>query len=38
MADGLSSRLNNLEREAAQVCDWLHEMTGLVQAEPTVRS
>jgi two-component system chemotaxis response regulator CheB len=37
IADGLSSRVDVLEREATQVCEWLHIMTGLVQPEPTAR-
>jgi two-component system chemotaxis response regulator CheB len=31
----LSSRVQILEREAAQVCDWLHATTGLVEPEPS---
>jgi two-component system chemotaxis response regulator CheB len=33
-ADGLSSRVDILEREAAQVSEWLHATTGLVAPEP----
>lgn len=32
--NGLNGRVGVLEREAAQVCDWLHAMTGLVRPEP----
>jgi two-component system chemotaxis response regulator CheB len=35
--DGLSGRIAVLEREAAQVCDWLHAMIGLVEPEPSAR-
>jgi two-component system chemotaxis response regulator CheB len=37
LADGLSSRVEILEREAAQVCEWLHAMAGLVEPEPRLR-
>lgn len=33
--NGLNGRVGSLEREAAQVCEWLHGMTGLVEPEPT---
>ncbi len=32
--NGLNGRVGTLEQEAAQVCEWLHAMTGLVQPEP----
>ncbi len=35
IADALTARAGILEREAAQVCEWLHAMTGLVAPEPT---
>lgn len=31
---GLSSRVELLEREASQVCEWLHATAGLVEPEP----
>lgn len=34
IAGGLAARVANLEKEAAQVCDWLHTLTGLVEVEP----
>jgi two-component system chemotaxis response regulator CheB len=34
IAGGLAGRAESLEREATQVCDWLHALTGLVEAEP----
>jgi two-component system chemotaxis response regulator CheB len=37
LADGLGSRIEILEREAGQVCEWLHAMTGLVEPEPLER-
>lgn len=36
VAGGLPARLSSLEKEAAQICDWLHALTGLVEAEPGV--
>ena len=33
----LQDRADILEREAAEVCEWLHEMAGLVQPEPSAR-
>lgn len=34
VADALKSRIEILEQEAAQVCEWLHSMTGLVEPDP----
>ncbi len=34
LAKSLSARTMFLEREAAQVCDWLHAMSGVVEPEP----
>ena len=34
IAGGLAARIGGLEKEAAQVCDWLHALTGLVEIEP----
>jgi hypothetical protein len=34
VAGGLASRVNGLQDEAAQICDWLHALTGLVEPEP----
>lgn len=34
LARSFGTRVEILEREAAQVCDWLHAMTGLVEPEP----
>jgi hypothetical protein len=34
LADRLSTRIEILEKEAAQICEWLHAMTGLVDPEP----
>ncbi len=34
IAGGLAARAESLEKEAVQVCDWLHTLTGLVEAEP----
>jgi len=31
----LEDRAKALEGEAAQVCEWLHTMTGLVEPEPS---
>lgn len=31
---GLAARADGLEKEAAQVCDWLHTLAGLVEPEP----
>lgn len=31
---GLGVRIDDLEKEIAQVCDWLHTMRGLVEPEP----
>ena len=31
----LEDRANTLEGEAAQVCEWLHKLTGLVEPEPS---
>jgi hypothetical protein len=33
LADGLGSRIAALEKEAAQICDWLHAMSGLAEPE-----
>lgn len=37
LADSLGARAAVLEREAVQVCDWLHALTGLVEPEPSGR-
>lgn len=34
LAAGLRGRVDAMERETAQVCDWLHALTGLVEPEP----
>ncbi len=34
IAGGLLNRVQDLEKEAAQVCNWLQVMTGLVEIEP----
>jgi hypothetical protein len=34
----LAARVGELEREAAQVCDWLHAMGGLVEPDPLSRA
>jgi two-component system chemotaxis response regulator CheB len=31
---GLAARVASLEKKTAQICDWLHAMTGLVEPEP----
>jgi two-component system chemotaxis response regulator CheB len=31
---GLEGRAQFLEKQVTQVCDWLHTLTGLVEAEP----
>jgi hypothetical protein len=31
----MRARIDGIEREAAQVCDWPHTLTGLVDPEPT---
>jgi two-component system, chemotaxis family, protein-glutamate methylesterase/glutaminase len=31
---GLAARVSSLEQEAAQICDWLHTLIGLVEPEP----
>jgi two-component system chemotaxis response regulator CheB len=35
-AESLSSRVNDLDREANQVSEWLHAMRGLVEPEPSM--
>lgn len=35
LAGGLTVRIEGIEREAAQVCDWLHTLIGLIEPEPT---
>lgn len=34
LADGLLNRADVLTRQAAQVCDWLHAFTGVVEPDP----
>ncbi|HTV32416.1 MAG TPA: chemotaxis protein CheB [Methylocella sp.] len=34
ITSGLAARIVSLENEAAQISDWLHAMTGLVEPEP----
>lgn len=34
---GLAARVSSLENEAAQICEWLHTMRGLVEPEPSHR-
>jgi hypothetical protein len=35
LVESLNAHVEFLQREANQVCSWLHEMTGLVEPNPT---
>ena len=34
IAGDLAARAERLQKEAAQVCEWLHSLAGLIEAEP----
>jgi len=35
IAGGLAARVDSLEKQTMQVCEWLHTLAGLVESEPS---